>query len=139
MLSGASSGGDVTDTPLAGVMPAPNPHHFIVQGQTAAPANSLGQPWQGDYVFNSGDLVLDLLHNFFLECGARMAKIRVYEATDHPIARRMLGYLFVRGGVHALAYAKALEELTGADVKKLLPIPALPDAEFKEARPFIDR
>ena len=64
-------------------------------------------------MFNSGDLVLDLLHNFFLENGARMAKIRVYETTDHPIARQMLGYLFVRGGVHALAYAKALEELTG--------------------------
>jgi len=42
-----------------------------------------------------------------------MAKIRVYETSDHPIARQMLRYLFVRGGVHALAYAKALEELTG--------------------------
>jgi hypothetical protein len=26
--------------------------------------------------------------------------------TDRPIARQMLGYLFVRGGVHALAYAE---------------------------------
>jgi Mn-containing catalase len=83
--------------------------------------------------------VLDLLHNFFLENGARMAKIRVYETTNHPIARRMLGYLFVRGGVHALAYAKALEDLTGVDVKKMLPIPAIPDADFKEARQFTDR
>ena len=83
--------------------------------------------------------MLDLLHNFFLENGARMAKIRVYETTDHPIARRMLGYLFVRGGVHALAYAKALEELTGVDVKKMLPIPNIPDADFKEAREFIDK
>ena len=68
-----------------------------------------------------------------------MAKIRVYETTDHPIARQMLGYLFVRGGVHALAYAKALEELTGVDVKKMLPIPAIPDADFKEARRFTDQ
>jgi manganese catalase len=68
-----------------------------------------------------------------------MAKIRVYETTDHPIARQMLGYLFVRGGVHALAYAKALEELTGVDVKKMLPIPNIPDADFKEARQFTDR
>ena len=51
----------------------------------------------------------------------------------------MLGYLFVRGGVHALAYAKALEELTTVDVKKMLPIPAIPDADFKEARKFTDR
>jgi Mn-containing catalase len=51
----------------------------------------------------------------------------------------MLGYLFVRGGVHALAYAKALEELTGVDVKKMLPIPNIPDADFKEARQFTDQ
>jgi Mn-containing catalase len=139
MLTGSSSGGDPTDTPLAGVMPAPNPHHFIVQGQTAAVANSLGQPWQGDYVFNSGDLVLDLLHNFFLECGARTHKIRVYEMTDHPIARQMLGYLFVRGGVHALAYAKALEELTGATVSKLLNIPNIPNSAFPETKKWEDQ
>lgn len=29
--------------------------------------------------------------------------------TDHPVAREMIGYLLVRGGVHILAYAKALE------------------------------
>jgi Mn-containing catalase len=139
MLTGASSGGDPTDTPLKGVMPPPNPHHFIVQGQTAAVANSLGQPWQGDYVFNSGDLVLDLLHNFFLECGARTHKIRVYEMTDHPIARQMLGYLFVRGGVHALAYAKALEELTGATVSKLLNIPNIPNSAFPETKKWEDQ
>jgi len=139
MLTGASSGGDPTDTPLKGVMPPPNPHHFIVQGQTAAVANSLGQPWQGDYVFNSGDLVLDLLHNFFLECGARTHKIRVYEMTDHAIARQMLGYLFVRGGVHALAYAKALEELTGATVWKLLNIPNVPNSHFPETKQWEDR
>ena len=139
MLTGSSSGGSPTDTPLKGVMPPPNPHHFIVQGQTAAVANSLGQPWQGDYVFNSGDLVLDLLHNFFLECGARTHKIRVYEMTDHPIARQMLGYLFVRGGVHALAYAKALEELTGATVSKLLNIPNIPNSAFPETKKWEDQ
>ena len=90
-------------------------------------------------MYNSGDLILDLLHNFFLENGARMNKIRVYEMTDHPTARQMLGYLFVRGGVHALAYAKALEELTGVDMKKMLPIPAVPDSAFKEAQPFTDQ
>ena len=140
LLTGSADGEDVTDSPLkrnkdqAGIR-----HHWINSGFGALPVNSLGQGWNGEYVFNSGDLVLDLLHNFFLENGARMAKIRVYETTDHPIARRMLGYLFVRGGVHALAYAKALEELTGVDVKKMLPIPNIPDADFKEAREFTDQ
>src|SRR5215207_9403481 len=139
MLTGATDGDDIHESPLKSYKGIGNPHHFINTGLGALAGNSLGQGWNGEYVFNSGDLVLDLLHNFFLENGARMAKIRVYETTDHPIARQMLGYLFVRGGVHALAYAKALEELTGVDVKKMLPIPNIPDADFKEARQFTDR
>ena len=139
MLTGASDGDDVRDTALASNLGKGIPHHFINNGMTALATNSLGQGWNGEYEFNSGDLVLDLLHNFFLENGARMAKIRVYEMTDHPIARQMLGYLFVRGGVHALAYAKALEEITGVNVKKMLPIPAIPDADFKEAQPYINQ
>jgi hypothetical protein len=38
-------------------------------------------------VFSSGNLKLDLLHNFFLECGARANKIRVYEMCESPTAR----------------------------------------------------
>jgi Mn-containing catalase len=34
---------------------------------------------------------LDLLHNFFLECGARANKIRVYEMVDDPTARAAVG------------------------------------------------
>ncbi len=71
----------------------------------------MGNPWNGSYVFSSGNLKLDLLHNFFLECGARANKIRVYEMVDNPTARAMVGYLLVRGGVHIVAYAKALEKL----------------------------
>src|SRR5215207_8085720 len=139
LLTGASDGDDPRETPLKSYKGTGIPHHFINSGLGALVTNSLGKGWSGEYVFNSGDLVLDLLHNFFLENGARMAKIRVYEMTDHPVARQMLGYLFVRGGVHALAYAKALEELTGVDVKKMLPIPAIPDADFKEAQPFTEK
>ncbi len=51
----------------------------------------------------------------------------------------MLGYLFVRGGVHALAYAKALEELTGATVSKLLNIPNIPNSAFPETKKWEDQ
>jgi Mn-containing catalase len=139
LLTGASDSDDIHEAPLKSYKGVGNPHHFINTGLGALAGNSLGQGWNGEYVFNSGDLVLDLLHNFFLENGARMAKIRVYEMTDHPVARQMLGYLFVRGGVHALAYAKALEELTGVDVKKMLPIPAVPDSAFEEAQPYTNQ
>lgn len=142
LLTGAADGDDpLADTPLRGISGSGGlPQHFIDTGFGAKPFDSGGMGWTGaDYVYNSGDLVLDLTHNFFLENAARMAKIRVYESTDHPIARAMLGYLFVRGGVHALAYGKALEELTGVQVWKMLPIPNIPDADFKEARQFIDQ
>ncbi len=98
MLTGAADSDDPTETALKSNTGKGNPHHFINTGLGATVTNSLGQGWNGEYVFNSGDIVLDLLHNVFLESGARMAKIRVYEMTDHPIARQMLGYLFTRGG-----------------------------------------
>jgi Mn-containing catalase len=130
---------DPTGTPLGFAKDTGNAHHFIASGQGILPANSLGQAWSGDYVFSSGNLILDLLHNFFLENGARTQKLRVYEMTDNPVAREMLGYLFVRGGVHALAYAKALESLTGVEMSRLLPIPKLENSLFPEARKFEEK
>lgn len=112
--------------------------HYIAAAQTALPVDSRGLPWNGDYVFSSGNLILDLLHNFFLENGARTQKLRVYEMTDNPAARAMLGYLFVRGGVHAMAYAKALETLTGVEMSKMLPIPNIANKSFPEARKFME-
>jgi len=85
------------------------------------------------YVTATGNLKMDLLHSFFLECGARAGKMRVYEMTADPTARAMIGYLLVRGGVHIVAYAKALEKLTGADVGRLLPIPDVSNKKFPEA------
>ena len=123
-------------TALAGVG---NPHHFIAGGQGALPQNSQGRPWNGDYVFSSGDLVEDLTHNFFLETGARNNKLKVYEMVDHPAARALTGYLLVRGGVHQIAYARAVEHLTGADLKKLFPSPRIPTEKIPECKPHIER
>jgi Mn-containing catalase len=101
--------------------------------------DSQGNFWTGQNVFSSGNLKLDLLHNFFLECGARANKIRVYEMVDDPTARAMVGFLLVRGGVHIVAYAKALEKLTGVDVGKLLPIPDISNKRFPESRKHEER
>ncbi len=139
LLQGTTEPGAPEEAPLSPGKDVRNTHHFIATAQTALVANSMGQPWQGDYVFNSGDLVLDLLHNFFLECGARLHKIRVYEMTKNPVAREMIGYLLVRGGVHIVAYAKALEKLTGVDLTKMLPIPKVENSKFPEARKFEER
>lgn len=135
LLTGSTQRGtDPTATPLRSSTDARNAYHFIASGQSALPIDSMGNAWNGSYVFSSGNLKLDLLHNFFLECGARANKIRVYEMVDDPTARTMVGYLLVRGGVHIVAYARALEKLTGADVGKLLPIPDISNKQFPEAR-----
>ncbi|WP_053361488.1 manganese catalase family protein [Bacillus sp. FJAT-27251] len=123
-------------TPLREGKDARNTYHFIATAQTALAGDSMGRAWTGDNVFSSGNLVLDLLHNFFLEVGARTHKMRVYEMTEHETAREMIGYLLVRGGTHVLAYAKALEIATGVDVKKMVPIPDLSNAGFDHARKF---
>lgn len=116
-----------------------NSHHYLAGGLGALPQDSNGRPWSGDYVFSSGDLIEDLTHNYFLETAARSGKLRVYETTDHPAARALTGYLLVRGGVHQVAYARALEKLTGADLRKLFPSPRIPTQKIPECQPHLRR
>src|SRR5262245_6013771 len=139
LLSGAAERGQGPNSRLASVAGKGNPEHFLSTGQTAMPANALGQAWTGDYVFSSGDLVLDMLHNFFLECGARMTKLRVYEMTANPFARAAVGYLIVRGGVHRRAHARALETRTGVEVSAMLNIPNISDERIRETRKFSEQ
>jgi Mn-containing catalase len=101
--------------------------------------DSNGKPWNGDYVTSTGDLVEDLTHNFFLETGARNNKLKTYEMVDHPAARALTGYLLVRGGVHQIAYARAIENLTGAELMKMFPSPRIPTDKIPECRPHIER
>jgi Mn-containing catalase len=118
MLTGATpttTNGRAPKASLAPLKGVGNPHHFLAGGQGALPQNSQGRPWTGDYIFSSGDLVEDLTHNFFLETGARNNKLKVWEMVEHPAARALTGYLLVRGGVHQVAYARAIERLTGAE------------------------
>ncbi|HEX7300566.1 MAG TPA: manganese catalase family protein, partial [Solirubrobacteraceae bacterium] len=141
MLTGASpiDDGRAPSDALSAVKGVGNPHHFLAGGQGALPQDSRGNPWTGDYVFSSGDLVEDLTHNFFLETGARNNKLKVYEMVDHPAARALTGYLLVRGGVHQVAYARALENLTGADLTKMFPTPRIPTKKIPECQPHIER
>ena len=135
LLTGSTTRGtDPSSTPLKDAVDARNSYHFLASGQAALPVDSMGNPWNGTYVTNTGNLKLDLLHNFMLECGARANKIRAYEMADDATSRAMIGFLLVRGGVHIVAFAKALEKLTGVDVGRLLPIPDISNKRFPEAK-----
>ena len=129
MLSGTDGEDDVANG---------NPHHVLKGGKGALPVDANGAPWTGDYVFSSGDLVEDLTHNYFLETGARNGKLKVYEMVDHPVARALTGYLLVRGGVHQVAYARALELNTGADISKTVPAPRIPTEKIPECKPHLE-
>jgi len=51
----------------------------------------------------------------------------------------MTGYILVRGGVHQVAYAKALETLTGCEVTRMLNIPKISNESIPEAKKFNER
>ncbi|WP_078597451.1 manganese catalase family protein [Evansella clarkii] len=133
MLAGSTFPGDPDVTPMKEGKDKRNTRHFIAAGQTAMPVDSMGKAWNGDNVSSSGNLVLDFLHNFYHEWGARIHKMRIYEMTDHPTAREMIGYLLVRSEVHILAFSKALEIMTGAELSKVLPVPELDTNKFTAA------
>ncbi len=139
MLTGASpvDDGKAPSNSLTDAVNVRNTQHFIAGGQSALPQDSMGKPWNGDYVTATGDLVEDLTHNFFLETGARNNKLKVYEMCDHPAARALTGYLLVRGGVHQVAYARAVERLTGADLTKMFPTPRIPTDKIPECQPHL--
>src|SRR3954469_3750029 len=141
MLTGTAptDGGGSPGGALKDVKGARNSQHFIHGGGGALPQDSMGKPWTGENVFSSGDLIEDLTHNFFLETHARNNKLRVYEMVDHPAARALTGYLLCRGGVHQVAYARAIEKLTGADLMKLFPSPRIPTEKIPECQPHIQR
>ncbi len=134
MLEDSVPEGEATDAPLKAVKDLRNTHHSIVGGGGHQVMDSMGHYWSGDFVFSSGNLVADLLHNFFLETGARMHKHRCYAMSTSQTARDMIGYLMVRGGVHQAAYALALRKITGVEVTKMLPTPNIDDAKIPEAR-----
>jgi Mn-containing catalase len=141
MLTGASptDDGKAPKASLTDVKGARMSQHYLLGGQGALPFDSQGKPWTGENVFSSGDLIEDLTHNYFLETGARSGKLRVYEMVEHPAARALTGYLLVRGGVHQVAYARALENLTGADLTKLFPSPRIPTEKIPECQPHIEK
>jgi len=124
-------------TPLSIAVDTGNIHHYLVGAQGALPVDAVGNPWSGSYVYNSGNLVLDLLYNLMLESTGRLQKCRLYEMTDNKTARTTISYLIVRDQAHENAYAKALETL-GVNWRTSLPIPKTNAEQFPEVTKLLD-
>ena len=111
---------------------------FLSNGGGSMPMNSNGASWNMDFVTTTGNVIIDLLHNFHLECGARIHKLRVYETLSDPTGREVCGYLLVRGSVHAHAYALAIKKITGVEIEKMLPTPNINLSRIPECQKYLD-
>ena len=135
---GSETGGaDITKSPFEAMQDIRLAAGFLANGGGALPINSNGASWNVDMVTTTGNVVVDLLHNFHLECGARLHKLRVYETMTEPTGREVCGYLLVRGSVHAHAYALALKQITGADITKVLPTPNINLDKIPECQKYL--
>ena len=87
LLEGSTQNASPNELPLCPALDAANIHHFLVGAQSAMPVDSVGNPWSGSYVYDSGNLVLDLLYNHMLECTGRLQKCRLYAMSDNKAFR----------------------------------------------------
>ena len=129
---------DISDAPFADMQDMRLAAAFLSNGGGAMPMNSNGASWNMDFVTTTGNVVIDLLHNFHLECGARIHKLRVYETMKEPTGREVCAYLLVRGSVHAHAYALALKKITGVEIEKMLPTPNINLSRIPECQKYLD-
>jgi Mn-containing catalase len=130
-------GGDISGAPYNAMQDVRLASAFLSNAGGATPVNGNGASWNNDFITTTGNLVTDLLHNFHLECGARLHKLRVYETLTDPTGREVCGYLLVRGSVHAHAYALALKQITGVDIDKMLPTPNINLDKIPECQKYL--
>ena len=130
---------DISDSPFADMVDIRSTASFISNGGGAMPVDSNGIPWNGTFVTSTGNLIMDLLFNFHLECGARIHKLRTYSTLTAPTGREVCAYLLVRGSVHAHAYALALKKLTGVEIEKMLPCPNIDLSKIPECDKYLQQ
>jgi Mn-containing catalase len=131
-------GGDISDAPFEDMKDIRLAAAFLSNGGGATPVNSNGQSWNNDFITTTGNVIVDLLHNFHLECGARLHKLRVYSTLSDPTGREVCGYLLVRGSVHAHAYALAIKKITGVEIEKMLPTPNIDLDQIPECAKYLE-
>jgi len=134
LLEGASKNSNQpNELPLSVALDSPNIHHFLVASQSARPVDAAGNPWSASYVYDSGNLVLNMLYNLMLEATGRLQKCRLYEMCDNKAFRSTVSYLIVRDLVHEKVFAKALEAL-GVNWGKSLPVPRIDTSNMPEVK-----
>jgi len=120
--SSAPGNNGADGAPLDDAIRHANPHHYIMGAQSSLPVDAGGNPWNGSWVYDHGNLVANLLNNLMLESTGVLQKSRIYEMSSNQTLRETIAFLMVRDNAHQNAFAKALETL-GVDWGKLFPVP----------------
>ncbi len=140
LLEGASSpAAGPQELPLSVALESPNIHHFLVAGQSSRPVDAAGNPWSATYVYDSGNLVLNMIYNLMLEATGRLQKCRLYEMSNNKAFRATVSYLIVRDLAHEKVFAKSLETLGVNWGTAALPIPKFDSSNKPEVRELENR
>lgn len=129
----ASDGAPLDDVIQSGA----NPHHYIMGAKSSLPVDAGGNPWNGSWVYDHGNLVANLLNNVVLESTGVLQKSRIYEMSSNKTLRETIAFLIVRDNAHQNAFAKALETL-GVDWGKIFPIPNYDINKYPECRKYVE-
>lgn len=99
-----------------------SPKHTVVTGGGATLSDSVGYPWNGNYIVASGNLMADFFSNVQAEAQGRLQAVRLYEMSDDPGVKDTLSYMIARDTMHQNQWLAAIEELK-ADGLEELPVP----------------
>ncbi|WP_019819585.1 manganese catalase family protein [Saccharomonospora saliphila] len=111
------------DPTVAAVVGGTDVQHAIVAGAGARPVDSMGNPWQGNYVTASGNLLADFTSNANAEMQGRTQVARLYHMTDDNGVRELLSFLLARDTMHQNQWLAAAAELREQGVEQL-PVPS---------------
>jgi Mn-containing catalase len=114
------------------IMGTMNPKHAVMSGGGALPADSVGYPWNGNYIVASGNLMADFFSNVQAEAQGRLQAVRLYEMATDPGVKDTLSYMIARDTMHQNQWLAAIEELK-ADGLEGLPVPSkFPQSQEKQ-------
>jgi len=105
--------------------------------KASLPVDAGGNPWNGSWVYDHGNLAANLLNNVVLESTGVLQKSRIYEMSSNKTLRETIAFLIVRDNAHQNAFTKALETL-GVDWGKLFPIPNYDLNKYPECRKYVE-
>ena len=108
------------DGVVGAVLGGMNPRSFLSAGLGAMAMDSEGVPFSGAYVVGSGNILADMYTNVAAESTGRALATRLWEITDDPGMKDMLGFMIARDTMHQQQWLAVIEELGGY---QSLPIP----------------